>query len=59
MEEFWVVLDRSRIYEYRDAELERPETAHAVIDLKFASVREGRGTDRRFGESKSPYDEVT
>lgn len=28
----------------------QPGSPHAVIDLKFASVREGRGTDRRFGE---------
>ncbi|KAL7420074.1 hypothetical protein Q5752_005039 [Cryptotrichosporon argae] len=47
-ERFWVVLAHSKIYEYRDSGLGRPETAHAVIDLKFASVREGRGTDRRF-----------
>ncbi|WVF69701.1 hypothetical protein IAT40_004480 [Kwoniella sp. CBS 6097] len=47
-EKFWVVLDHSRIYEYRDNGMGMPESAHAVIDLKFASVREGRGTDRRF-----------
>ncbi|EIW71162.1 hypothetical protein TREMEDRAFT_73206 [Tremella mesenterica DSM 1558] len=47
-EKFWVVLDHSRIYEYRDNGIEKPDSAHAVIDLKFASVREGRGTDRRF-----------
>ncbi|KAK8847482.1 hypothetical protein IAR55_005340 [Kwoniella newhampshirensis] len=47
-EKFWVVLDHSRIYEYRDNPTGMPEHAHAVIDLKFASVREGRGTDRRF-----------
>ncbi|KAK4684385.1 hypothetical protein P7C73_g5792, partial [Tremellales sp. Uapishka_1] len=47
-EKFWVVLEHSRIYEYRDTGLGKPEAAHAVIDLKFASVREGRGTDRRF-----------
>ncbi len=28
--------------QYRDTDSDRPETAHAVIDLKFASVREGR-----------------
>ena len=48
--ELWVVLDRSRVYEYRDSSVGKPESAHAVIDLKFASVREGRGTDRRFGQ---------
>ncbi|WVQ98149.1 hypothetical protein IAU59_005271 [Kwoniella sp. CBS 9459] len=47
-EKFWVVLDHSRIYEYRDNSMGMPESPHAVIDLKFASVREGRGTDRRF-----------
>ncbi|OCF45792.1 hypothetical protein I317_00280 [Kwoniella heveanensis CBS 569] len=47
-EKFWVVLDHSRIYEYRDNGMGMPGSAHAVIDLKFASVREGRGTDRRF-----------
>ncbi|WWD21573.1 hypothetical protein CI109_106059 [Kwoniella shandongensis] len=47
-EKYWVVLDHSRIYEYRDSAIGLPEQAHAVIDLKFASVREGRGTDRRF-----------
>jgi hypothetical protein len=36
--------------QYRDNNLVKPDAAHAVIDLKFASVREGRGTDRRFGE---------
>ncbi|OCF77035.1 hypothetical protein I204_02744 [Kwoniella mangroviensis CBS 8886] len=39
-EKFWVVLDHSRIYEYRDNKTGVPEGAHAVIDLKFASVRE-------------------
>ncbi|WWC68030.1 uncharacterized protein I206_101949 [Kwoniella pini CBS 10737] len=39
-EKFWVVLDHSRIYEYRDNKTGVPESAHAVIDLKFASVRE-------------------
>lgn len=39
--------------QYRDNGLGRPETAHATIDLKFASVREGRGTERRFGEFHS------
>ncbi len=47
--EFWVVLEQSRIYEYKDSGLGKPESAFAVIDLKFASIREGRGTDRRFG----------
>ncbi|KAI9636316.1 putative GTPase activating protein for Arf-domain-containing protein [Dioszegia hungarica] len=47
-EKYWVVLDHSSIYEYRDTDFDRPEGPHAVIDLKFASVREGRGTDRRF-----------
>ncbi|WVQ83139.1 hypothetical protein IAT38_005277 [Cryptococcus sp. DSM 104549] len=49
-EKFWVVLDHSSIYEYRDnaGRPGIPGSAHAVIDLKFASVREGRGTDRRF-----------
>lgn len=46
--EFWVVLEQSRIYEYRDG-LGKPEAPKAAIDLKFASVREGRGTERRFG----------
>ncbi|UOH84167.1 hypothetical protein LQV05_000961 [Cryptococcus neoformans] len=46
-EKYWVVLDHSSIYEYRDITGPRGG-AHAVIDLKFASVREGRGTDRRF-----------
>lgn len=32
-----------------------PGGAHAVIDLKFASVREGRGTGRRFGRSITVY----
>ncbi|KIR36008.1 zinc finger protein [Cryptococcus deuterogattii MMRL2647] len=32
---------------YRDS-MGPPGGAHAVIDLKFASVREGRGTGRRF-----------
>ncbi|WVO16606.1 hypothetical protein L204_104285 [Cryptococcus depauperatus] len=47
-EKYWVVLDHSSIYEYRDSAGGPPGSAHAVIDLKFASVREGRGTDRRF-----------
>lgn len=44
-ERFWVVLAHSNIYEYRE---KQDGTAATVIDLKFASVREGRGTDRRF-----------
>lgn len=43
----YVVLAHSNIYEYRE-QPGKPETAATVIDLKFASVREGRGTDRRF-----------
>ncbi|WRT64682.1 uncharacterized protein IL334_001616 [Kwoniella shivajii] len=39
-EKFWVVLDHSRIYEYRDNKSGALEGAHAMIDLKFASVRE-------------------
>ncbi|ODN79614.1 hypothetical protein L202_03557 [Cryptococcus amylolentus CBS 6039] len=48
-EKYWVVLDHSSIFEYRDdGSSGPPGGAHAAIDLKFASVREGRGTDRRF-----------
>lgn len=36
------------MYEYKDGGPNKPESASTVIDLKFASVREGRGTDRRF-----------
>ena len=49
MEGYWVVLDHSSIYEYQESVIDRPDSAHEIIDLKFASVREGRGTDRRFG----------
>lgn len=45
---FWVVLANSSLYEHRDATPGKPESSATVIDLKFASVREGRGTDRRF-----------
>jgi hypothetical protein len=45
---FWVVLANSSLYEHRDATPGKPEASATVIDLKFASVREGRGTDRRF-----------
>lgn len=44
----FVVLAHSNIYEYREANAGKTESAATVIDLKFASVREGRGTDRRF-----------
>ncbi|ORX33954.1 hypothetical protein BD324DRAFT_185089 [Kockovaella imperatae] len=40
--ELWVVLDRSCIFEYHSL-----SSPHAMIDLRFASVREGRD-DRRF-----------
>lgn len=46
MADFWVVLAHSKVYEYRDGN--KGESTATVIDLKFASVREGRGTDRRF-----------
>lgn len=47
---FWVVLANSSLYEHRDVSsgTGKPESSATVIDLKFASVREGRGTDRRF-----------
>lgn len=47
-----IFLSRELMCQYRDTDSDRPETAHAVIDLKFASVREGRGTDRRFGRHR-------
>ncbi|BEI89051.1 uncharacterized protein CcaverHIS019_0204130 [Cutaneotrichosporon cavernicola] len=47
-ERFWVVLANSSLYEHRDAPPGKPEASPTTIDLKFASVREGRGTDRRF-----------
>ncbi|KLT42969.1 hypothetical protein CC85DRAFT_284926 [Cutaneotrichosporon oleaginosum] len=47
-ERFWVVLANSSLYEHRDATPGKPEASATIIDLKFASVREGRGTDRRF-----------
>jgi hypothetical protein len=46
----WVVLDHSKIYEYGGIDTTQLE-CQAAIDLKFASVREGRDTDRRFGTS--------
>lgn len=46
----WVVLDHSKIYEYSGIDTNQYE-CQAVIDLRFASVREGRDTERRFGES--------
>jgi hypothetical protein len=46
----WVVLDHSKIYEYGGIDTNQYD-CQAVIDLRFASVREGRDTDRRFGES--------
>lgn len=42
------MLAHSKMYEYKDGGPNKPESASTVIDLKFASVREGRGTDRRF-----------
>lgn len=42
------MLAHSKMYEYKDAGPNKPESATTVIDLRFASVREGRGTDRRF-----------
>jgi len=46
----WVVLDHSKIYEYGGIDTTQFE-CQAAIDLRFASVREGRDIDRRFGES--------
>lgn len=43
-----MVLAHSKMYEYKDGGPNKTESASTVIDLKFASVREGRGTDRRF-----------
>ncbi|GMK54362.1 hypothetical protein CspeluHIS016_0109480 [Cutaneotrichosporon spelunceum] len=47
-ERFWVVLANSSLYEHRDATPGKAEASATIIDLMFASVREGRGTDRRF-----------
>lgn len=44
----WVVLDHSKIYEYGGIDTTQFE-CQATIDLRFASVREGRDVDRRFG----------
>ena len=44
----WVVLDHSKIYEYGGIDTTQFE-CQAAIDLRFASVREGRDTERRFG----------
>ena len=46
----WVVLDHSKIYEYGGIDTNQYD-CQAVIDLRFASVRGGRDTDRRFGMS--------
>jgi hypothetical protein len=46
----WVVLDHSKIYEYGGIDTTQFE-CQAAIDLRFASVREGRDIDRRFGTS--------
>jgi hypothetical protein len=46
----WVVLDHSKIYEYGGIDTTQFE-CQAAIDLRFASVREGRDIDRRFGKS--------
>jgi hypothetical protein len=48
----WVVLDHSKIYEYGGIDTTQFE-CQAAIDLRFASVREGRDTERRFGTSPS------
>jgi len=45
----WVVLDHSKIYEYGGIDTTQFE-CQAAIDLRFASVREGRDIDRRFGQ---------
>lgn len=45
----WVVLDHSKIYEYGGIDTTQFE-CQAAIDLRFASVREGRDTERRFGK---------
>lgn len=47
-EQLWVVLAASKIYEYRDGLNGKAQQPHEVIDLRFASAREGRDTDRRF-----------
>lgn len=47
-DQFWVVLAASKIYEYRDGLNGKAQHPHEVIDLRFASAREGRDTDRRF-----------
>jgi hypothetical protein len=48
----WVVLDHSKIYEYGGIDTTQFE-CQAAIDLRFASVREGRDTERRFGGSST------
>jgi hypothetical protein len=48
----WVVLDHSKIYEYGGIDTTQFE-CQAAIDLRFASVREGRDTERRFGRSSN------
>lgn len=50
----WVVLDHSKIYEYGGIDSNQ-YACQAVIDLRFASVRQGRDTDRRFGGYLSLY----
>jgi hypothetical protein len=53
----WVVLDHSKIYEYGGIDTTQFE-CQAAIDLRFASVREGRDTERRFGTSSQPWSEL-
>jgi hypothetical protein len=50
----WVVLDHSKIYEYGGIDTTQFE-CQAAIDLRFASVREGRDTERRFGKSSNLF----
>lgn len=52
-----MVLDHSKIYEYGGIDTNQYD-CQAVIDLRFASVREGRDTDRRFGKSLELFDQV-